>query len=281
MTERRQHLRTVIALIRTSHPGPVLAVSTAAIGYALAVGSTRREALRVGAAVLSGQLAIGWQNDWTDAARDEIAQRSDKPIPNGDISKRTVGLASLTAALLCVPASLANGKKSGVAHLAAVLSAASYNAKLKTTRASFLPYAISFSLLPVSVQLSRDDATLPPFWAPATAGSLGVAAHLLNVLPDREMDRALGVLGLPQRLSREQSLGFAAALLLVSSALVSFGPRRANLIGATSFLASLAIGTLALRAGFSRDDRRSFRLVLLLAVVDVAQLLIFSRRSGK
>jgi 4-hydroxybenzoate polyprenyltransferase len=275
-----RYLQKVTALIRASHPGPVVAVTTAAIGYAVAIGCSRREAMRVGAAVLSGQLAIGWQNDWTDAPRDELAHRRDKPIPNGDISRRSVGRASIAAGLLCIPASLANGRRSGLVHLAAVLSAASYNSKLKTTAASFLPYAISFSLLPVSVQLSRDDA-FPPYWAPATAGSLGIAAHLLNVLPDREVDRALGVLGLPQRLNRETSLIAAGVFLLLSSALVSFGAQRSTPVAATAFAGSLGIGGLALRAGFSRDDRSSFRLVLILAVVDVAQLLVFSRQKPK
>jgi 4-hydroxybenzoate polyprenyltransferase len=254
----------------------VVAVSAAAVGYALAVGCTRREAIRVGLAVSSGQLAIGWQNDWTDAARDQLAGRRDKPIPNGEVTERLVGIAAVLAGICCVPASLATGRTGGLTHLAAVLSAASYNAGLKSTPASFVPFALSFSLLPVFVQLSRENASFPPPWAPVAAGTLGVAAHLLNVLPDRELDRSLGVLGLPQRLSREKSLALAGGLLVLSSGLVSFAPRRPNIMGTLSFVASLALGGVAVHAGYTRQDRRAFRFVLVLALLDVAQLLVFS-----
>jgi 4-hydroxybenzoate polyprenyltransferase len=108
------------------------------------------------------------------------------------------------------------------------------------------------------------------------AGALGVAAHLLNVLPDREVDRSLGVLGLPQRLSRETSLALAGGLLVLSSGLVSFAPRRPDIMGTLGFVASLALSEAAVHAGRAREDRRAFRLVLALALLDVAQLLAFS-----
>lgn len=268
--------RSVVGLARASHPGPVVAVSAAAVGYALAIGCTRREAIRVGLAVSSGQLAIGWQNDWTDAVRDQLAGRRDKPIANGEVTESLVGTASVLAGICCVPASLANGRTGGLTHLAAVLSAASYNAGLKSTPASFVPYAVSFSLLPIFVQLSREDASFPPPWAPVAAGTLGVAAHLLNVLPDSELDRSLGILGLPQRLGREKSLALAGGLLVLSSGLCSFAPRRPDIMGTLSFVASLALGGAAVHAGNTRDDRRAFRFVLVLALFDVAQLLVFS-----
>jgi 4-hydroxybenzoate polyprenyltransferase len=266
--------RSVVGLARACHPGPVVAVSTAAVGYALAIGCTRREAIRVGLAVSSGQLAIGWQNDWTDAVRDQLGGRRDKPIPNGEVTRSLVGTAAVLAGVCCVPASLANGRTAGLTHLAAVLSAASYNAGLKSTPASFVPYAFSFSLLPVFVQLSREDASFPPAWAPAAAGALGVAAHLLNALPDRDLDRSLGILGLPQRLSRERSLALAGVLLVASSGLVSFAPRRREVLGPLGFLASFALAGAAVHAGRARDDRRAFRLVLVLALLDVARLLL-------
>ena len=265
--------RSVVGLARASHPGPVVAVSAAAVGYALAIGCTRREAIRVGLAVSSGQLAIGWQNDWTDAARDQLAGRRDKPIPNGEVTKSLVGIAAVLAVICCVPASLANGRTGGLTHLAAVLSAASYNVGLKSTPVSFVPYAFSFSLLPVFVQLSRENASFQPPWAPVAAGTLGVAAHLLNALPDRELDRSLGILGLPQRLSREKSLALAGGLLVLSSGLVSFGPRRPDIMGTLGFVASLALAGAAVRAGHARDDRRAFRFVLVLALLDVARAL--------
>jgi 4-hydroxybenzoate polyprenyltransferase len=266
-------MRSVVGLARACHPEPVAAVSAAAVGYALAIGCTRREAIRVGLAVSSGQLAIGWQNDWTDAVRDGLAGRRDKPIPNGEVTKSLVGTAAVLAGICCVPASLANGRTGGLTHLSAVLSAVFYNAGLKSTPASFVPYAFSFSLLPVFVQLSREDASVPLPWAPVAAGTLGVAAHLLNALPDREIDRSLGILGLPQCLSREKSLALAGGLLVVSSGMLSFAPRRPGIMGTLGFVASLALAGAAVRAGRARDDRRAFRCVLVLALLDAARAL--------
>ena len=271
--------RSVVGLARACHPGPVATVSAAAVGYALAIGCTRREAIRVGLAVSSGQLAIGWQNDWTDAVRDQLAGRRDKPIPTGEVTRSLVGTAAVLAGICCVLASLANGRTGGLTHLAAVLSAASYNAGLKSTPASFVPYAFSFSLLPVFVQLSRENASFPPPWVPVAAGTLGVAAHLLNALPDRELDRSLGILGLPQRLSREKNLALAGGLLVLSSGLFSFAPRRPNIMGTLSFVASLALAGAAVHAGHARDDRRAFRLVLVLALLDVARALFAGGRA--
>lgn len=274
---------TSLGLIRASHPGPVIAVSMAAVGYALASGSSVRRAARVGVAVFSGQLAIGWQNDWTDADQDHIAGRSDKPIASGDVSRRLIGAAAIAAGVSCVPASLNNGRTAGLTHLVAVASAASYNAGVKATAASFVPYAISFSLLPVFVHQSQPGASHAPIWAPMAAGSLGVAAHVLNVLPDRDLDREMGVFGLPQRLSRRQNLALVEGLLLTSSTLVSFGPRRPGIGSMAGFLASLGLASAAIHAAHARDDRSSFRLVLLLALLDVAQLIVgaqLSRSSG-
>ena len=276
---RPSRARRLVALARACHPGPVAVVSLTAVGYAAAVGCTRRNALRVGFAVLSGQLAIGWHNDWTDAERDRRSGRTDKPIPNGEIARDVVRTAAVIAGISCVPVSLANGSRAGLSHLAAVASAIAYNARLKATPASFVPYGLSFSLLPIFVHQSRNTATAPPWWAPSAAGTLGVAAHLLNVLPDRDLDRSTGVLGLPQRLSREEDIALAGLLLLVSSALVNFGPRGPSLRAGISFVASTALVAASVRYASLRHDRTAFRLNLVLALVDVAGLLVGSRQN--
>jgi 4-hydroxybenzoate polyprenyltransferase len=255
-------------------------VTAATAGYALSIGRSRREAFRVGLAVLTGQLAIGWQNDFVDASRDRRAGRRDKPIVAGDVPEGLVGAAAGSAAVACVVASLANGRRAGLLHLLALSSAASYNAGLKATVASPLPYALSFSLLPAFARRAgcREAPAAP--WASAAAGALGVAAHLVNVLPDRELDRSLGVLGLPQRLEPTVDLGVAGALLGLSSALISFGPSR----GATSRLpglaCSLSLCGAVIGAARSSRERTAFRLVLLLALLDVVQLLLGASRNA-
>lgn len=228
--------------------------------------------------MFAGQLAIGWQNDWTDADRDRATGRTDKPIANGQVTRRVVGLAALIAGAACIPASMRNGRSAGTIHLAAVASAATYNAGLKATPASFIPYAVSFSLLPVFVHRSCPGESKPPLWAPLAAGSLGVAAHVLNVLPDRDLDRSVGILGLPQRLSHGQNLAIVECLLLASSTLVSFGPKQRGLRPVAGYVASLGLASAAIQAARARDDRRAFRRVLLLSLLNVTQLMAGARR---
>jgi 4-hydroxybenzoate polyprenyltransferase len=95
----------------------------------------------VAAAILSGQLCVGWANDWIDADRDTAAGRTDKPIPGGLVGRGAVGVACLVAAAACVWLSLRLGARPGIIHLAAVASALSYDAGLKSGPASPLPYA--------------------------------------------------------------------------------------------------------------------------------------------
>ena len=239
------------------------------MGYALSIGRAPREAARIGLAVLTGQLAIGWQNDSLDAARDREAGRLDKPIVAGEVPAPLVGLAAGAAALSCVAASLANGRRAGLTHLLALASAASYNLGLKSTVASFAPYGLSFSLLPAFASLSGEQERRPALWACAAAGTLGLAAHLLNVLPDRGLDRALGVYGLPQRLSPTTDLALGGTLLALSSALIALGPRRLDAAALLGLTSSLALGAAVIHAAASGHERRAFRLVLALALLDV------------
>jgi 4-hydroxybenzoate polyprenyltransferase len=86
---------------------------------AVSAGIHGRAAL-LGAAVLVGQLSVGWSNDAIDAPLDSAAGRPDKPIATGAISRRTVAWCAGTAAVADVPLSLALGWRAGLAHLLAV-----------------------------------------------------------------------------------------------------------------------------------------------------------------
>ena len=66
----------VLALIRSSHPEPGLAVTVAMTLLAVGVGHRGWAILGIFLAVGATQLAVGWVNDWLDAARDGPAARS-------------------------------------------------------------------------------------------------------------------------------------------------------------------------------------------------------------
>ena len=262
--------RTALGLVKGCHPGPVAAVTIASVGMARVFGGRRREALRVGAAVLAGQLAIGWQNDWIDAERDRLAARSDKPISSGLVGRGTVGTAAVLAGAACLPASAALSRRGAVAHLVAVASGISYNAGLKRTVLSILTYGVSFGLLPVVAHDASPGEDATPGWAIVAGALLGMAAHLVNVLPDRDADRNMGVLGVPQRLSPDQSLTLATLLLLGASGSIAFGSGGVSRRTAGTFGASCAVSGAALLAGRRAGGRMPFRLFLVNVLVQIS-----------
>jgi 4-hydroxybenzoate polyprenyltransferase len=262
--------RAALGLAKGCHPGPVAVVTAASIGMARVFGGQRNASLRVGAAVLAGQLAIGWQNDWIDAERDRLAARLDKPISSDLIGRGTVGTAAVLAAAACVPASAALGRRAAVAHLVAVASAVSYNVALKRTVLSIVTYGVSFGLLPVVAHDASPWEDTTPGWAIAAGALLGMAAHLVNVLPDRDADRELGVMGVPQRLSPDASLALATALLLGASGSIAFGAGGLSRRTVSAFGASCAVSGATLLAGRRAGGRMPFRLLLVDALVQIA-----------
>jgi 4-hydroxybenzoate polyprenyltransferase len=258
--------------VRACHPEPTAAVTALATALALSAGRGAESAW-VTAAFLSGQLSVGWSNDWIDADRDRRTARPDKPVPRGEVSPGALRTAALVAATACVPLSLAMGLSAGLVHLAAVASAWAYNARLKSTVLSWAPYAFSFGLVPSIVTLGLDGAPRAPWWATAAGALLGVGAHLANVLPDLEDDEATGVRGLPHRLGRTGSAGLSALLLLAATSLLAVGPGRPGPLVAAALVVAAAVTGTGLALGRREGSRAPFRAVLVVAAVDVALLL--------
>ena len=119
-------------LLRASHFQPTLAV-TVITGVLAAVAGRGLGTVAVVAAVLAGQLSVGWSNDWIDRDRDLRAGRDDKPIVSGAVAATVVERAAITALVLTVPLSLLSGWRAASVHLVAVLAAWAYNLGLKRT----------------------------------------------------------------------------------------------------------------------------------------------------
>jgi 4-hydroxybenzoate polyprenyltransferase len=264
-------------LLRASHPGPTLAVTVVAVALARAAGGGWGSCLTVGAAVLAGQLAIGWTNDAHDVARDHRAGRADKPVARGEVAVGHVRAAAWGAGAACVPLSLLLGPAAGLVHLLGVVgSGLTYDLWLKPTRWSWLPFAVAFGLLPAVATLASPAGSWPPSWAIAAGAQLGVAAHLVNTLPDLDADREAGLHGLPHRLGTA-GVRWLTAVLLVGAALsVVLGTRAAS--GSTSPAGWAVAGTTAALAAaallprWPSGSRTPFVLVALAAVLDVALL---------
>ena len=269
---------TMIPLLRAAHLQPTLAVTGIATILALATdrgaGTTW-----VTLAVLAGQLTVGWSNDYLDRDRDRRAQRSDKPIAAGQVSADTVRRAAIVAAVACVPLSLMSGWAAGLVHIGAVAVACSYNAWLKSTWLSPLPYAVSFGAVPVFIALGAPAHELPPLWTVFAAGLLGVGAHFVNTLPDLEVDARLGVHGVPQHMGPTRSLLIAAILMAVAAAILAVAPPgRPDVLAMGLLIAAGAAVAGVVIVGLTGHERAAWTLTLCTA--GVALLLFLAQGAS-
>jgi 4-hydroxybenzoate polyprenyltransferase len=279
MTAPTGQPRTPLAgLALACHPVPALAVTGLATLLAVAAGGPPRTVGVLTLAVLVGQLSIGWSNDWLDAARDVAVARADKPIAAGSVPRSWVGWAGAGAALLTVPLSVALGPAAAAAHLVSVGSGWAYNLGLKGTPWSWAPYALTFGLLPSVATLALPRPTVAPAWAAAAGALIGVGAHLVNVLPDLDDDRATGVRGLPHRIGRTVTAALAPVVLLAASVLVVVG-RPGPVTGPDQAALVLVLVAALVAAGTGLIGRaRWLPLVAtaVVALVDVVLLLVNS-----
>src|SRR6185503_15287365 len=160
--------RQARALALSCHPLPSVAVSALGAGLAALAGLPVGRVVLVMMAVFTGQLSIGWSNDYLDAERDRVARRADKPVAAGAVAPRVAGAAAVVALIVSLPLSAALGWRGGAAALVIVLCGWLYNLGLKATALSWLPYAIAFGMLPAVATLSaspdggRQTGRLPP-----------------------------------------------------------------------------------------------------------------------
>jgi 4-hydroxybenzoate polyprenyltransferase len=262
-----------VALLRAAHAPPTVAVTALATAIAATSGRDVRGTVLVAAAVLTGQLSIGWCNDFVDRDRDRAAGRSDKPIASGAVTARAVALACAIAVVVCVPLSLASGWRAGLCHLAAVAGGWAYDLGLKPTLLSWLPYATTFALIAAFLALGLPGHPAPHLWLLAAGALLGVGAHFLNVIPDLDDDLQAGVLGLPQRLGAARSRAAGAVLLAAAAAAVTFGPGDPAPWTVAGLGAAVVLAVTASVTGQRPGSRLPFLLALATAAVTVALLI--------
>lgn len=266
----------VVDLALASHPAPAVAVTVFSVAMAAGADAPGRTTALVGAAVLAGQLSVGWSNDWIDADRDAAVGRTDKPVGLGRLSVRTVRTAALTAAAACVVLSLALGWRAGVVHLATVASAWAYNLRLKSTVWSWVPYAFSFGFLPLAIALALPGAPVAAWWAMTAGALLGIGAHGANVVPDLQDDQATGVRGLPHRVGGvATSIGTALALVAATVLVVLCPPGSPRAAAAVALVVAvgLTIAGTVLALGGGRN-RLPFLFAIAVAAVDVVLLVV-------
>ncbi len=212
-------------LVLSCHPAPTVGVTAFSAVLGMLAGCSVPTVVLLAAAVLSGQLSIGWSNDRIDATRDASVGRRDKPVAAGSVPVRIVDTAITAALIATILLSLSLGLRAGLTHLMAVGAGWAYNLGAKGTPLSWFPYVVAFGALPAVATLAAPGGRTPAGWLIAAGGCLGVVAHLANVLPDLVEDRRTGVRGAPHRLGAERSVLLCSALLLAAILLVVVGPQ--------------------------------------------------------
>lgn len=231
--------------VEATHAGPTATVVTFTAALAVAVGLGWRTLLAA-AAVLAGQLSIGWCNDYLDRHRDRTAGRWEKPVVRGAVSEHGLAVGMVLAAVVSVPLSLALGLLAGLAQLVGVACGCGYNLGLKRTSASPVPYLVAFALVPTSfVVLALPGDGRPRPLVVLASGLLGASAHFTNAIKDLEADAATGVRGLPQRWGPRWSGVASGVLLLAGSALLLVAS------GASPAVVALAAASGAVALGYT------------------------------
>jgi 4-hydroxybenzoate polyprenyltransferase len=266
------------ALARSSHPGPSVAVTIITVGLGLTVDLDPLRLVILGVSMLAGQLSVGLSNDWIDADRDAAVGRTDKPIANGWIGASAVRNAAFVCAGVMIVVALPLGWLAELVLFVAVGAAWAYNAWLKRSPLSIVPYLIGFGALPAIATLSRPVPVAPALWALGVAALLGGAGHFANTLPDLEDDAATGVRGLPQLLGRRWSSALTYLVLLGASVLEFLGTGGFGFVPGELGLGAAVIIAIVGGAIIARPTRWHFRLIILASMIDVVVLIFAGSR---
>jgi 4-hydroxybenzoate polyprenyltransferase len=271
-------VRTVRALWGSSHPGPTLVVTALALALGIATGLEFWRIALLTVAVFAGQLSVGISNDAFDAARDREVGRTDKPLARGDVAVGIAWAAALGLLALALVLSVPLGWRMLAAHALALGSAWAYNAGLKSTPWSIVPFLVSFGIFPSLATLSAPDPAFAAGWAWIAGAALGAAVHLTNVLPDLDDDARTGVRGLPHRLGPRASAVTAALAVVGGAIAVLLGAAGGDLAAVSAvswvfFVAVVAVAVVTAWRAIARPPTRTlFRLVMLAALLLVVQL---------
>lgn len=276
-------MRTARALWGATHPGPSLVVTVLSLALGVAAGLEPWRIVVLVAAVFLGQVSVGLSNDSIDLFRDATVGRADKPLVRGDTRVRTAWIAAFVTLGAAIILSAVLGWAMLIAHIVALVSAWSYNAGLKATPASLLPFLVSFGIFPSLATLSAASPQPAALWAAFAGAVLGAAVHLTNVLPDLDDDRRTGVRGLPHRIGPAASVLLAVAGIVLAAIAVLIGSLTEGAwpLAMIPFAVVVVVVAVAVLMRMRRrgPDRTGFRLVMTAALVLALQLVVASGAS--
>ena len=211
------------ALVRLAHPLPTLLNALVAAALTTTAGGSASQAALAAITMLGVHTSIGAMNDLLDQAGD--AGRAEKPLVGGNVSPREARVMVIVAATAGLAAASALSSTSLAIAAAGATLGYLYNAGIKRTPISFLPFALGVALIP-AFSWSAAGAPLPTAIATLCLIALpgGSALALQNALADRELDKSVGANGAVVRLGHQRTIlliallhGLTYLLLLVSA----------------------------------------------------------------
>jgi 4-hydroxybenzoate polyprenyltransferase len=212
-------MRKIRGLLKASHFIPSLIVSSVAFLFG-AYYWWEGPAYVIAFTVFTGQLVIGWSNDFYDFSDDLKHARVNKPLVSGLITQKFLQNWLIFMAPFSFLANIFGplGIKGGLLYWLGVGCGVAYNFYFKFNVLSPLPYAVAFAILPSCIAISKSVA--PPVWMWLGGALLGSAAHFINVIKDLDQDRQSQINGLPQRVGKRASIGIAALLIATAAAII-------------------------------------------------------------
>ncbi len=184
----RERLRdsAPVTLAQAAHPRQGAATAVVLAAAALASGRPFGEAAIVLATVLVGQSILGWHNDLVDRERDAAHDTAGKPIAQGRLDPGTAWYALIVAVLLVIPLSISVGVTAGIYYLASLVVGLLGNVVLRRGRLSFVPWMVSFALLPAYLSHGgyggNAEGDPPQVAMVLGAALLGLGVHFLRAI---------------------------------------------------------------------------------------------------
>ncbi len=258
------------ALWRLLHPLPSLLTVVAAGAFILLAAKglppLGRFAYLLGIEAAM-QFAISAFNDYFDRKVD--AGRADKPVARGVISPRVARAMGLLFGLVALVGALPLGAWFAALTAIGLGGGLLYDAGLKYTVLSWLPFSVAFPTLPLWAWAGvYPGLGFPPqlWWVAPVGAVLVLSIHLADTMPDLTTDAEAGVRGLAHRIGLRRSLALAwgsfAVAALLTLALWSILPYRTEwyITGLVLGAASVACGMIVYRQNPGRIKTMSLLL---------------------
>ncbi len=134
-------------LLRLAHPLPTLLNAIIAAALTTTAGGSTTQAALAAITMLGIHTSIGAMNDLLDQASD--AGRVEKPLVGGAVTPREARVMVVVAATAGLAAASALSTESLAIAAAGATLGYLYNAGIKRTPTSFLPFALGVALIPV------------------------------------------------------------------------------------------------------------------------------------